>query len=88
MNNKVNWNLRDLAANRESAMTALTQGEQKRLARAVAHYQADLTDPNRDIMMELRTTLVTRYEARPATVQRDDGTVLGTSSILIMISWH
>ena len=76
-------NLRDLAANRESAMTALTQGEQKRLARAVAHYQADLTDPNRDIMMELRTTLVTRYEARPATVQRDDGTVL-----VLPLSYH
>jgi hypothetical protein len=60
-------NLRQLARNRESSMTALSQSEQKRLARAIRHYQPmiDATGVTH-IMTELRKTLVERYEATPA----------------------
>ena len=61
--------LRQLAQNRESSMTALTTGEQERLATAIAHYQPLIQAASIDnIMTNLRETLKTRYTANPATI--------------------
>jgi len=64
-------NLRELAQSRESSMTALSQGEQKRLARAIDHYKPMIEATGvADIMTDLREILAARYEAHPATFVR------------------
>ncbi len=59
--------LRALAHSRESSMTALSQGEQRRLERAIACYQPKIQDLGVDnIMTALRETLSSRYGAHSA----------------------
>ncbi|MCE0723049.1 MULTISPECIES: hypothetical protein [Legionella] len=61
--------LQALAQNRESSMTALTQGEQKRLEKAITHYQPMLKQASVPAVMEdLYTTLAQQYENNPATL--------------------
>ena len=66
-----------LARDRESSLTGLTQGEQKRLRRAQDHYKSVLEEQGVTALMErLRHTLQVRYEAHPATVLTGDGRVI------------
>ncbi|HHM2299132.1 TPA: ankyrin repeat domain-containing protein [Legionella anisa] len=61
--------LQALAQDRESSMTALTQGEQQRLKRAITHYQPMLKQASVPAVMEdLYTTLTQHYEQNPATL--------------------
>ncbi|OEH48262.1 hypothetical protein lpari_00703 [Legionella parisiensis] len=61
--------LRALARNRESAMTALTQGEQKRLEKAITHYQPMLQQAGVSLIMEeLYAMLAQQYEQNPAAI--------------------
>ncbi|KTD56540.1 hypothetical protein Lsan_2700 [Legionella santicrucis] len=63
------FNLRTLAADRESAMTALTQGEQQQLQAMAKRYQPLLKQAGVDeVMSHLRNTLQVHYEAHPATI--------------------
>ncbi|KTD62275.1 ankyrin repeat protein [Legionella santicrucis] len=56
-----------LAADRESSMTALTQGEQTQLQAVTDRYQPLLHQAGvSQVMMDLRTTLQAHYEAHPA----------------------
>ncbi|KTC92178.1 ankyrin repeat domain-containing protein [Legionella cincinnatiensis] len=58
-----------LAADRESSMTALTQGEQQQLQAVTDRYQPLLHQAGVAlVMMDLRTTLQAHYEAHPATL--------------------
>ncbi len=68
-------NLGELAQNRESSMTALTQGEQKRLERAMVHYKPKInaTGGVAHIMNRLRATLAARYEVNPARISFRQG---------------
>ena len=66
--------LRALAQNRESSMTALTQGEQNTLKAVETIYKPIIdTRGAAAIMNELRHDIATRYQANPATVQTGDG---------------
>ncbi|WP_412757517.1 ankyrin repeat domain-containing protein [Legionella bozemanae] len=61
--------LHALAQNRESAMTALTKGEQQRLKRAITHYQSMLKQAGASLIMEeLYAMLAQQYEHNPATI--------------------
>ena len=61
--------LGQLARDRESSMTALSQGEQQRLQGVLTRYQPLLTAAGiTNCMQDLREELVSRYEAHPATV--------------------
>jgi ankyrin repeat protein len=76
-----------LAADHESSITALTQGEQQQLQEVTDHYgpllrQAGITQ----VMTDLRNTLEAHYEARPATLtlQRNDHS---KESITLPMAW-
>ncbi|CZH56948.1 Uncharacterised protein [Legionella pneumophila] len=63
-----------LAKDRESAMTALTKGEQKRLNAAIEYYRPALKEHGVDkLMNDLREQLRQRYESKPALIVSDDG---------------
>lgn len=63
------FDLRQLALDSESSMTALSVGESKRLAAAIALYQPMINQAGiNHIMTALRDTLVNRYERHPAKV--------------------
>lgn len=69
--------LRQLAQDRESSMTALSTSEQKRLQRAIDHYGSRLKDAEgrslvSEIMVTLQDDLRARYSANPASILRDD----------------
>lgn len=65
--------LRVLAQNYESSMTALTQGEQKRLETVKAQYQSLIEQTGVDkIIEELRLKLIGRYQLNPAIVMIKD----------------
>ena len=69
--------LRDLARNDESSMTALTLGEQKRLEGALKIYQPLIEQRGTPALIQtLRDELKARYEAHPAKVHMDDGDVI------------
>ena len=62
--------LRALAQNRESSMTALSQGEKERLKDALDRYQPLIKQAGIDnIMQDLKNRLETRYEINPAVLQ-------------------
>ncbi|KTD69777.1 ankyrin repeat protein [Legionella santicrucis] len=62
-------NLHALAADRESSMTALTQGEQQQLQAVTNRYQPLLKQAGAaQVMNDLRATLQAYYEAHPATI--------------------
>ncbi len=64
---------RALAEDRESSMRALSTGEQKRLQRAIDHYEPQLKAlTTRNIINTLRNTLVARYKAHPAEIVDDN----------------
>jgi hypothetical protein len=59
--------LRQLAQDRESSMTALSRGEQKRLDAAIKQYQPLLKNAGTTtVINDLRDRLIERYEAHPA----------------------
>ncbi|KGP63829.1 hypothetical protein EP47_12425 [Legionella norrlandica] len=61
-----------LAHDRESSMTALTSGEQKRLASAIQHYQPQLNALGvNNIMAALRVQLMDYYMQNPAVIDID-----------------
>jgi hypothetical protein len=61
--------LRRLAQDSESAMIALSQGEQQRLQAATARYQPKIHEAGvASIIGDLRTTLKNRYDEHPATL--------------------
>jgi hypothetical protein len=63
-----------LAQDRESSMTALSQGEKERLQGAIARYQPMIKAAGvANIMNNLRTTLISRYKRSPATMLRANG---------------
>lgn len=63
-----------LARDQESAMTALSKGEQKRLDAAIQRYQPILESRGVAHLIDaLREQLRTRYEKNPATITKDDG---------------
>ncbi|WP_115705729.1 ankyrin repeat domain-containing protein [Legionella sainthelensi] len=58
-----------LAADCESSMTALTQGERQQLQAVTHRYQPLLKQAGiTQVMMDLRTTLQAHYESHPATI--------------------
>ena len=66
--------LNALARDRESSMTALTSGEQKRLDAAIKAYQSVIKARGIvSLMKELRDVLLARYEKKPAQFQTGDG---------------
>jgi hypothetical protein len=70
--------LSQLALNKESPMTALTQGEQSRLEKTIMHYQPILDKEGIGPLLEkLRAQLSTRYERNPASI-KDEYEVLIT----------
>ena len=62
--------LRALAQNRESSMTALSQGEQKCLAAALTHYNPTLQQEGMvpSLITALKELLKERFEEHPATI--------------------
>ena len=63
-----------LAQNRESSMTALSQGEQNRFQNATSRYQPMIKEEGvQNIMNRLRETLVSRYEESPAGLTKENG---------------
>ena len=71
------FDLRALAQDRESSMTALTAEEQKRLKGAIEHYQPLIQQAGvSNLMQDLRETLERRYAAHPASITREDGSLL------------
>lgn len=70
-------NLQQLAKDRESSMTALTQGEKKRLDEAIKYYQPTISKLGvKNIINELRERLQQRYKENPASITTEDGTTL------------
>ncbi|OGV25332.1 MAG: hypothetical protein A3F18_00005 [Legionellales bacterium RIFCSPHIGHO2_12_FULL_37_14] len=68
--------LRALARNRESAMTGLTQGEQRRLAAVNERYKAILANTGiNNLIDDLRLQLKARFLQNPATITMDDGSL-------------
>jgi hypothetical protein len=66
--------LATLARDRESSMTALTEGEQRRLEAVTTHYQPRLKDVGVPAVMDdLRQQLRERYEANPASIEDKEG---------------
>jgi len=70
--------LANLARDRESSMTALTSGEQKRLAAVTERYQPMLQASGgvSGVMLSLKKALQARYEAHPATFETGDGRII------------
>ena len=69
--------LRAVAADRESSMHTLTQGEQKRLEDANQKYQPEIKRQGiSHIISELKNLLSTRYTTNPATVETKDGKLI------------
>jgi len=69
--------LRALAQDRESSMTALTQGEQLALGCAEKKYQPAIQASGVPVIMNaLKDLLAQRYNAHPAAVQTGDGRVI------------
>jgi ankyrin repeat protein len=67
-----NLDLRALAEDAESSMTALTQGEQQRLEKLRVHYQQDINDLGQDnLFRALKEELKERYLESPATIEVD-----------------
>lgn len=63
-----------LARDRESSMTALTSGEQKRLEAALKLYQPAIKERGAPALIQtLREQLKTRYQEQPARVRTGDG---------------
>lgn len=69
-------NLRALAQNGESSMTALSEGEKKRLKAVIKHYNIPSENVS-DLMNDLRNMLISRYRDNPAKI-----TVAGQEVIL------
>src|SRR3990167_3350816 len=68
--------LRALARDRESAMTGLTQGEQRRLAAVNERYKAILANTGiNNLIDDLRLQLKARFLQNPATITMDDGSL-------------
>jgi len=66
--------LRALAQDRESSMTALTHGEQQALEHAQAKYEPEIQARGVTVIMnELKGLLVARYNTHPAMVKTGDG---------------
>lgn len=62
-------NLSQLAQDRESSMTALSVGEEKRLASAITRYQPKIKELGATVIMRsLRERLIERYSNNPATI--------------------
>jgi len=69
--------LRVLAQDRESSMTALTQGEQQALERAQTKYDPEIQAEGVTVIMgELKSLLAQRYNDHPATVKTGDGRLI------------
>jgi hypothetical protein len=68
-------NLTALTQDRESSMTALTPGEERRLAKAIEIYQPMINQRGgvSTVMQALRNTLEARYKAHPACIRTGDG---------------
>jgi len=79
--------LSQLARDRESSMTALSQGEQQRLAGVLNRYQPLLkTAGVEQCMSDLREELVSRYKAKPVSIEFIDGK--GVKSPLVLpLEW-
>src|SRR3990167_8070941 len=68
--------LRALARNRESAMTGLTQGEQRRLTAVNEKYKDILANAGiNNLIDDLRLQLKARFLQNPATITMDDGSL-------------
>src|SRR3990167_4366095 len=68
--------LRALARDRESAMTGLTQGEQRRLAAVNERYKDILASAGiNNLIDDLRLQLKARFLQNPATITMDDGSL-------------
>ena len=68
--------LRSLARDRESAMTGLTQGEQRRLAAVNERYKAILANTGiNNLIDDLRLQLKARFLQNPATITMYDGSL-------------
>jgi len=66
--------LRRLAADHESSMTALSQGEQNRLQAFTNYYEPILKEKGvAKLIDELRNQLIARYKANPAFIHTTDG---------------
>ncbi|WP_115705294.1 ankyrin repeat domain-containing protein [Legionella sainthelensi] len=75
--------LREFAADTESSMTALTQGEQKRLHAAIERYEPLLKQAGAPAVLEdLRYTLESHYRANPAVLATEN------ESIYLPLSWN
>ena len=69
--------LNALAMDRESSMTALTLGEQKRLNAAIKLYRPIIRARGiESLMTELRDVLMARYQKSPARVNTDDRRII------------
>ena len=66
--------LRQLAEDRESSMTALTEGERKTLESAIAHYQPMIKTAGIEVITkDLRDMLSQHYEKEPACIITSTG---------------
>jgi hypothetical protein len=76
--------LRALAQDRESSMIGLNQQEKKRFDGLLNHYEDRVKARTVPVLMEdLRTSLVSRYEAHPARITLKDG-----SEQVLPVSWE
>lgn len=67
-------NLAQLATDRESSMTALTKGEQKRLDDAIRRYRPTLKEKGvKNLIVALREQLRQRYDKDPASIISEKG---------------
>ncbi|MBA3535879.1 MAG: hypothetical protein H0T84_04620 [Tatlockia sp.] len=68
--------LRQLAQDRESSMIALTEGEAKRLEKAIAHYQPIIQTAGIEVIMQgLRNDLIERYLNEPAIININEESI-------------
>jgi hypothetical protein len=85
---RVGADVAQLAQDRESSMTALTQGEQERLSSLSRRYASLLKAAGVDeVMNHLRQELEERYEARPATIITQDPLTNAKATIELPVSW-
>ncbi|KGP63324.1 hypothetical protein EP47_09330 [Legionella norrlandica] len=69
--------LRRLAQDHESSMTALTQGEQKRLKAAMERYEPMMKDAGvENLFAELLNDLSSRYQQNPASIEYNGQTLV------------
>ncbi|WP_115706958.1 hypothetical protein [Legionella sainthelensi] len=79
--------LATLAADCESSMTALTQGERQQLQEVTHRYQPLLKQAGiTQVMMDLRTTLQAHYESHPATITISKNGCRG--ELMLPITWN